>query len=451
MKQNTICKIFITIILFGISTQVYGQRFLLTDIPSVEFSIDRIAQQVYFKDFYSDTVRIVDLKTMALTTIDDIRYLTPVFGNTQHFMLSFPPGLAFSLYNISDQSSYTPKDPIPDSLGYMLNSDFHGCFSPSDRNILFSNCWYYLSINDSTIRSIDKNLYIEYYAMDAYPQWSSDTSFVFISDGNVILEYNINTKTIDTLVVWNARIDGFSYNVKYNILAYSTPGFPPEIYPKIYFHYRNSTPDVVIFSPTRDDPNDEWWGESGISIFSLAWSPNNERLAFFSRSTLNSMGGLFISSIDSNRIYKIFPIGDEGIKYRLHWANNDTLLYLDASNDYITGMDISPFITSVEVKDNNNIVSDFKVTNYPNPFNNSTRIAITLPKNTNGTLSIYNIQGSLVKEYSITNNGKNDYEVVWDGLNDYRREVSSGIYLGILQLDNPNIKNSKIAKIIYLK
>jgi flagellar hook assembly protein FlgD len=124
---------------------------------------------------------------------------------------------------------------------------------------------------------------------------------------------------------------------------------------------------------------------------------------------------------------------------------------VDATNGYITGVDVSPFITSVEKKENNNIVSDFRVTNYPNPFNNSTRIAITLPKNTNGILSIYNIQGSLVKEYSIMNTGKNDYEIAWDGLNSDKQEVSSGIYLGILEFDNPNIKNNKIAKIIYLK
>ena len=66
--------------------------------------------------------------------------------------------------------------------------------------------------------------------------------------------------------------------------------------------------------------------------------------------------------------------------------------------------------------------------NYPNPFNPSTTIELSLPSNSDWTINIYNINGSLVREF----NGSNEAGVIkveWDGTNKSGTKVASGIYL----------------------
>jgi len=66
--------------------------------------------------------------------------------------------------------------------------------------------------------------------------------------------------------------------------------------------------------------------------------------------------------------------------------------------------------------------------NYPNPFNPTTTIEMSLPVAADWSLSIYNINGSLVKHFS----GANDAGVVkieWDGTNNSGSQVASGVYM----------------------
>jgi len=73
------------------------------------------------------------------------------------------------------------------------------------------------------------------------------------------------------------------------------------------------------------------------------------------------------------------------------------------------------------------------LTNYPNPFNPTTTISFNLLSDSNAELSIYNIKGQKVKQYSIFNNQSS---IVWDGTDDNNKPISSGIYLYILKTDN---------------
>ncbi|MCP4704907.1 MAG: T9SS type A sorting domain-containing protein [candidate division Zixibacteria bacterium] len=66
--------------------------------------------------------------------------------------------------------------------------------------------------------------------------------------------------------------------------------------------------------------------------------------------------------------------------------------------------------------------------NYPNPFNMSTRIEFELPRISAVKLTIYNILGEIVRDwtYDIIYPGGNC--VTWDGKNNYGDEIASGIY-----------------------
>ncbi|NIV15439.1 MAG: T9SS type A sorting domain-containing protein, partial [Aliifodinibius sp.] len=72
--------------------------------------------------------------------------------------------------------------------------------------------------------------------------------------------------------------------------------------------------------------------------------------------------------------------------------------------------------------------------NYPNPFNISTRIRFNLPKRERISLTIYDVTGKEV--ISLINKqmyAPGEHTIKWNGLTNNGKEVSSGIYLYLLQ------------------
>jgi uncharacterized protein (TIGR02145 family)/uncharacterized delta-60 repeat protein len=70
--------------------------------------------------------------------------------------------------------------------------------------------------------------------------------------------------------------------------------------------------------------------------------------------------------------------------------------------------------------------------NYPNPFNASTTIEYGLPKNSELSISIYDIRGRFVKDI-YTGEKQAGYHVTqWNGSNDVGRNVASGLYFIVL-------------------
>ncbi len=66
---------------------------------------------------------------------------------------------------------------------------------------------------------------------------------------------------------------------------------------------------------------------------------------------------------------------------------------------------------------------------YPNPFNPTTTIVYSIEERTHVTLSIYDVEGKLVRTLvNEVQDASDRYEVVWDGRNDAGRAVSSGVY-----------------------
>jgi len=441
--------ILITFFVLFITVLSHPQKFLLTDIYAEQFSIDRIAQQVYFKDFYSDTVRRVDLKTLEVTKTGFLVSL-PVFSNIRHLMLFGDNSLydhgnknTFYLYDFLTNSKLI----LTDTVAFPYGVEHLYSFSPRDSNF-YHIAGSYFSLKDSTLLPLAKNIKLNLSTMDVFPQWSSDSSLVFLSGNGVIAEYFLKSKRLDTLVNFanSGNITGFAYNIEYNVLAYSIF----EIIPQIYFRFKNSNSNSLVFSPTRDDPNSSCWG-SPIGIRPLTWSPDNKRLAFGVYHYTNSLTGIYLYSLDSNRTYKATSCDDYGLKTTFHWANNDTLIYASQEDNYLYGMDLSSLITSIKNEKDVNIPTNFTIANYPNPFNGSTIITVTLPKNTTGVLYIYDILGRIVKKYQLDKKGENKYEINWNGLNEHNQNLSSGFYLGVLKSDDSKTQSTKTIKMIYLK
>jgi len=90
--------------------------------------------------------------------------------------------------------------------------------------------------------------------------------------------------------------------------------------------------------------------------------------------------------------------------------------------------EVTPTITKIELH-----------SNFPNPFNPSTTISFSLPKEKNIELTIYNIKGQKVKTlYSgIAEEGK--HSMIWEGIDSNRKTVSSGIYFYRLETKNKEL------------
>ncbi|MBF8248500.1 MAG: Por secretion system C-terminal sorting domain-containing protein, partial [Bacteroidetes bacterium] len=67
--------------------------------------------------------------------------------------------------------------------------------------------------------------------------------------------------------------------------------------------------------------------------------------------------------------------------------------------------------------------------NYPNPFNPSTTITISLPTQTDFTLTIYDVLGKEVKTFNYEKAAAGTHDVVWDGTNESRQALPSSVYV----------------------
>ncbi len=397
-----------------LTSTLYCQQFKLTNINSTQYSIDKIAQQVYFKDSYTDTVRKVDLSNLSVSKTNFL-ILPPILSNKLHLMV-----YRDSLFDLDKRVWYKFNDSQADSFGYMPEPEWPGSFSPNDSNLIYGNTKYYIPLNDSSLKPVETNLSVYGFSdiIDAWPQWSSDTSFVFLSGGNpdsVITEYFLKSRKIDTLLTTHGYLSGFSYNKKYKILAYSM-GTPS----KIYFHYvKNNFPDSLIFVLEN---------QTGIPEFTaLRWSPDDSKLAFVC-TRIDIGSEIYIYDLDSNKVYSG---GDGGYIDHIKWANNDTLIFVNETQYILYGLNVSSIYTSVREVQNKRIPNEFLLSqNYPNPFNPSTTIQYEIPASLNpsqgGTLvqlKVYDVLGREVKILVNQYQKSGKYKIKFDAAN-----FSSGVY-----------------------
>ncbi|MBC8415299.1 MAG: T9SS type A sorting domain-containing protein, partial [Candidatus Cloacimonetes bacterium] len=77
--------------------------------------------------------------------------------------------------------------------------------------------------------------------------------------------------------------------------------------------------------------------------------------------------------------------------------------------------------------------TQYRLTNYPNPFNPETKIVFSLPEEGNVKLDIYNIKGQKVKSLLDCYMSPGRSELIWNGKDDNSKRVSSGVYFYKLQ------------------
>ena len=82
--------------------------------------------------------------------------------------------------------------------------------------------------------------------------------------------------------------------------------------------------------------------------------------------------------------------------------------------------------------------------NFPNPFNNRTKISFSLGVEGRYSILIFNLRGQLVKNLISKFGQKGNYEVKWDGTNNFGQKVVSGVYICRLKTLNGISDNKMI-------
>ncbi|MCX6277269.1 MAG: VWA domain-containing protein [Bacteroidetes bacterium] len=85
---------------------------------------------------------------------------------------------------------------------------------------------------------------------------------------------------------------------------------------------------------------------------------------------------------------------------------------------------------------------------YPNPFTDKTTLRITLEQPLSETIciSLFNLQGRLVRTLTLQPGESGIYEVVWDGCDDAGKFLPSGLFLYTIRI-NDNLLTGKIMKL----
>jgi endoglucanase len=98
---------------------------------------------------------------------------------------------------------------------------------------------------------------------------------------------------------------------------------------------------------------------------------------------------------------------------------------------------VSP--TAIDKKPGENPSAFRLEANYPNPFNASTVFEFNLPDKAKTQLSIYNIQGQLVKTLVSSSLNAGVYQYSWDGVDESGHSMPSGVYFYELKTDNQKL------------
>jgi flagellar hook assembly protein FlgD len=102
----------------------------------------------------------------------------------------------------------------------------------------------------------------------------------------------------------------------------------------------------------------------------------------------------------------------------------------------------APKVTSVS-GDRMIVPNDFSISNYPNPFNPSTKISYALPQRGSVRVSIYDMLGRIVVTLVDGEKEKGIHTVDWSGKDERGNPLVSGMYVARLRAGE-FIKNTKM-------
>ncbi|PIE77485.1 MAG: hypothetical protein CSA15_12775, partial [Candidatus Delongbacteria bacterium] len=149
---------------------------------------------------------------------------------------------------------------------------------------------------------------------------------------------------------------------------------------------------------------------------------------------------VFVNDEDNDPLsYSWFVNGeDQGIDYSSFYTNftvGEYIVKLVVTDGIDSDSTLWNVTSAVDIDENLPKVTKL-YQNYPNPFNPSTTIKFDLFKNGYVNISIYDIQGALVRDLLSGYRNSGTIEVYWNGLDNSGKQVSAGEYLYRMSTSN---------------
>ena len=193
------------------------------------------------------------------------------------------------------------------------------------------------------------------------------------------------------------------------------------------------------------------WGESFQTLAEYQNGPIHNYNIYCFRIYKENPDYLFYST----RNNKIFYSSDAGInwqqlegKYNTRVTDiipfvNENKYYLATHGDGVWIYDTN-YITQAE--SNLDFTKKNSLNVSPNPFKKKVKITFNIKKSGIVNISIYNLQGRLIKTIVNENKTKGEYEIIWDGRDNNEEDITNGLYIVHFQHDK-KIHSSKIIKL----
>ncbi|MCP4547497.1 MAG: T9SS type A sorting domain-containing protein [bacterium] len=182
--------------------------------------------------------------------------------------------------------------------------------------------------------------------------------------------------------------------------------------------------------PVTDDAYDSVFNGSPTNGAEVGFAIMSNDLSTLHYATYMGRGG------DLGKCVVVNDAGDTYLCGITYFSNFPTTpgCYDSSFNGGTTDCFIAKFGGIVTGLDHEDVPHGFKLNgNYPNPFNPTTNISYSVPRDSDVALSIHDLQGRIVAELVSGFHQSGDYTVRWDGRNGAGVLVASGIYSCRLQ------------------
>jgi len=245
-----------------------------------------------------------------------------------------------------------------------------------------------------------------------------------------------------------------------------------------------SDPPILIEARDYDENNSEFWvdvivGSSSQPVsdlkslaFELTYSNTlNIDYDSFQMGSFLSGGQATVMPEDANgkvsaAVYRLSGTGESGagvvlsIKFKADKGHNVDFSFPGVQAEASDGSQISlspvenTLVTKIALFDQQ-ITKDFTlIQNYPNPFNPETTIEYTLPKVSDVTLTVFDVNGRIIRNLVSERKEPGHYSVMWNARDNNGKAVSSGVYfyqIEILSIENGSQSFFDVKKMILMK
>ena len=139
-------------------------------------------------------------------------------------------------------------------------------------------------------------------------------------------------------------------------------------------------------------------------------------------------------------------LGFEELPYEITDWSSDFFVAEYFSNDGITSHQLRVSINYLDIHEPlPNKVEISK--NFPNPFNPSTSLIVSVNKKSEGSLTIYDLMGKEVRRLFDGTFDQGNTKIVWNGLDNQGSQISGGIYICQMLVNGAHVNSQKLTLI----